>query len=78
VRRILLVAALGLASALWPAGLRACQPAPKAEAEPSCGNHGTAVQFVDSPSDAARQARQQEKLVFVLHVSGLFEDPGLT
>jgi hypothetical protein len=40
--------------------------------------HGTAVNFVDTPSEAARQAKKEEKLVFVLHVSGQFEDPGIT
>ena len=44
----------------------------------SCGAFGTAVQFVATPSDAARQARQEQKLVFVLHVSGHFEDPRFT
>jgi hypothetical protein len=43
-----------------------------------CGRYGTAVQFVDSPAEAARQAKSQEKLVFVLHLSGLFEEPRFT
>jgi hypothetical protein len=43
---------------------------------PSC--HGTTVNFVDTPSEAAKQAKKEEKLVFVLHVSGQFEDPGIT
>ena len=55
------------------------QPAPKPmPADTGCGNHGTAVQFVATPSDAARQAKKEEKLVLVLHVSGIFEDPSLT
>jgi hypothetical protein len=29
-------------------------------------------------SDAARQAKEKEKLVFILHVSGYFEDPKFT
>jgi len=44
----------------------------------SCSTYGTSVQFVQTPSEAARQALKEEKLVFVLHVSGLFEDPTLT
>jgi hypothetical protein len=44
----------------------------------SCGSFGTSVEFVDTPSEAARQAKKQEKLVFVLHLSGIFEDPKLT
>jgi hypothetical protein len=54
----------------------AAQPAPKGEG--SCGKFGTQVDFVGTPSEAARQAAKEEKLVFVLHVSGLFEDPRLT
>jgi hypothetical protein len=46
--------------------------------EPPCGRFGTSVAFVDTPSEAARQARLQEKLVLVLHVSGHFEDPRFT
>ena len=45
---------------------------------PACGNHGTAIEFVGSPKEAARQAKKEEKLVFVLHVSGHFEDPRFT
>lgn len=44
---------------------------------PTCG-YGTKIDFVDSPKDAAALAKKQEKLVLVLHVSGHFEDPGLT
>lgn len=47
-------------------------------AEKGCGSHGTSVDFVDSPAAAARQAKEQQKLVFVLHVSGHFEDPRFT
>jgi hypothetical protein len=51
--------------------------APVAAAGEACG-YGTAVQFVDTPKEAAALAKKQQKLVFVLHVSGHFEDPGLT
>ncbi len=44
-----------------------------ASAEESCGDYGTSVTFVESPSAAAKQALKEEKLVFVLHVSGNFE-----
>jgi hypothetical protein len=44
----------------------------------SCGSFGTTLEFVDSPKEAARLAKKQEKLVFVLHVSGHFEDPRFT
>jgi hypothetical protein len=46
-------------------------------AQESCG-FGTKIDFVDTPKDAATLAKKQEKLVMVLHVSGHFEDPGLT
>jgi hypothetical protein len=39
---------------------------------------GTAVDFVDTPAEAAKQALKEEKLVFILHVSGHFETPEYT
>ena len=44
--------------------------------ETSC--HGTNVDFLDTPSDAAKKAKKEQKLVFILHVSGNFEDPKFT
>lgn len=46
----------------------------------TCGkeSYGTSVQWAGSPSDAAAKAKKEEKLVFVLHVSGYFEDPKFT
>ena len=67
MRRILLFTTLGLL--FLPGALRA---------EQECGSHGTSVNFVDTPAEAARKAKQEQKLVLVLHVSGHFEDPGLT
>ncbi len=52
----------------------AVQPADK----PACGNHGTAIDFVATPKEAAAQAKKAGKLVLVLHVSGHFEDPQFT
>jgi hypothetical protein len=87
VRRIFLYTIAGLLSALGLLGAPAhAQKAGGAvppgsllkEPATSCGNYGTAVQFVKTPSEAARQALKEEKLVFVLHVSGLFEDPDFT
>jgi hypothetical protein len=43
----------------------------------TCG-HGTKLDFVESPKEAAAIAKKEQKLVLVLHVSGHFEDPGLT
>ncbi len=56
---------------------KATKPVPK-PTEGTCGNYGTRVDFVNTPSEAARQAKKEEKLVFVLHVSGHFEDPRFT
>ncbi len=53
----------------------AIAPAVAAE-EAAC--FGTKVEFVDTPKEAAALAKKQEKLVFVLHVSGNFEDPRFT
>ncbi len=46
--------------------------------ELTCGSHGTRVEFVATPSKAAAIAKKEQKLVFVLHVSGNFEDPRFT
>ena len=42
------------------------------------GDYGTAVHFEKSPSDAAKKALKEEKLVCVMHISGHFEDPDFT
>ncbi len=45
----------------------------------SCtGDFGTSVKFVRDPQEAFRLAGEQKKLVFLLHLSGNFEDPNLT
>ena len=67
-----LVAALALVGA---ADARSKSPVPK---EPACGEYGTSVHFEDTPADAAKQAKKDEKLVLVLHVSGHFENPEFT
>src|SRR5947209_836328 len=61
----------------------AVKPAPEPKADKkaegaTCSTFGTTVEFVDSPSEAAKQAKKEGKLVFVLHVSGNFEDPRFT
>jgi len=53
------------------------EPTAKDEGQ-TCGQFGTSVKFFDTPTDAARKAKKEEKLVFVLHVSGNFEDPRFT
>jgi hypothetical protein len=44
----------------------------------TCSKHNTSVDFFDTPSEAATQAKKDGKLVLVLHISGIFEDPKLT
>lgn len=50
----------------------------KGSEAPVGGDYGTSVHFEKSPKEAAAKARQQEKLVFVVHISGLFEDSDYT
>ena len=45
---------------------------------PAACHHGTAIEFVATPAEAAKLAAQDKKLVLVLHVSGYFEDPTFT
>lgn len=55
------------------------EPSPtNRRAQTACGDYGTAIEFEASPKAAARRAAAEEKLVMVLHVSGHFENPGLT
>ena len=58
-------------------GVYVGQPS-SAGADEACGDYGTAVTFADSPAAAAKQALKEEKLVFVLHVSGNFEVAAFT
>jgi hypothetical protein len=83
----LIASVAAMLSAVWLTGAQATGPKDGKAAKltdkvvgegESCGNFGTSVHFVATPSVAAKQALKEEKLVFVLHVSGLFEDPTLT
>jgi hypothetical protein len=84
VRRILLYTAAGVLAALGLLSAAAArEPAGgklgvKPAAATCSGDHGTEVKFFKGPSEAARAAKKEEKLVFVLHISGLFEDPDFT
>ena len=42
------------------------------------GRYGTAVDWYDDEDDARRVARKTGKLHMAIHISGKFEDPGLT
>jgi hypothetical protein len=68
-------------SGLCLAALVGLAPAVRAandKTEGVCSTFGTKVEFVSTPSEAARLAKKEQKLVFVLHVSGKFEDPRFT
>jgi hypothetical protein len=54
------------------------KPIKPEKSEGTCGSHGTRLEFVATPSEAAKIAKKEQKLVFVLHVSGNFEDPRFT
>jgi len=40
--------------------------------------HGTTVNFLSTPTEAARKAQENNKLTFLLHISGNFEDSDFT
>ncbi len=52
----------------------------RAQACDECGEetYGTTIEWAGSPSEAAARAKTEQKLVFILHVSGHFEDPEFT
>jgi hypothetical protein len=52
-------------------------PQPK-NAPPEGETYGTSVLFLGNPVEAAETARRESKLLFVLHVSGNFEDSCFT
>lgn len=66
------VVALGLAMSARADGVN------KPDTSTCKGDYGTSVHFEKSPSDAAKKALKEEKLVCVLHISGHFEDPDFT
>ena len=72
------IAGLCLVPLVGLALVHGSEPVLKAKSEATCGSHCTSVEFFDTPSEAAKQAAKKEKLVFVLHVSGNFEDPRFT
>jgi hypothetical protein len=43
-----------------------------------CSNLGTHITFIADPPEAFKLAQQEQKLVFMLHLSGNFEDEGFT
>ena len=72
--------ALGLVLAAWlsaKAGIGSDSPT-TCDSDGGCGQFGTRLKFVATPSEAGRRAEKEEKLVLVLHLSGHFEDPKFT
>jgi hypothetical protein len=78
MRRLFLLTAAGLWLIAGASLAHGADGKGKSGEDHSCGSFGTKVEFVDTPSEAAKLAKKQEKLVFVLHVSGNFEDPRFT
>lgn len=76
--RIVLAVALAIAMSAAVAEQSALSAKDVAAPEETCGEFGTSVIFADSPIAASKQALKEEKLVFVLHVSGHFEVPDYT
>jgi hypothetical protein len=63
------------------ADLKLDEPAACGQTEQVCAvdrSLNTALTWAKSPGAASEQARQDGKLVFLIHVSGNFEDPGFT
>lgn len=67
---------------LQPLAKASAAKAPECEAEGKCtagdGRYGTRMNFVDDPAEAAKQALKEKKLLFVLNISGNFEDDKFT
>ena len=57
-----------------PAATQVCEPAKKFKDR----QLSTALTWTESVQEAAQQAEEEEKLVFLIHVSGNFEMPGFT
>ncbi len=63
------------------ADLKLDEPAASGQTEQVCAvdrSLNTALTWAKSPGEASEQARKERKLVFLIHVSGNFEDPGFT
>ena len=72
--------ALGLLAGAFvlPGSAADKQPGIKGSGAETCGDYGTSLHFEKTPKDAAKKAAKEEKLVFVVHVSGIFEETDLT
>ncbi len=61
-----------------PTECKACAATRAQNSNPNGGRYGTQVDFIDDPTEAAKLALQQKKLLFVMHIAGNFEDNGFT
>jgi hypothetical protein len=50
----------------------------RASSRPARESYGTAIEFLSQPTEAARQALHENKLLYLLHVSGNFEEAKFT
>jgi hypothetical protein len=57
---------------------RCAKPPPVAEAPPGGETYGTQVLFLNNPAIAEETAQREKKLLFVMHISGNFEDSCFT
>jgi len=79
VRWFLRTLALGLlAGTISLPGIAADSKPGKGSLADTCGDYGTSLHFEKTPKDAAKKAAKEEKLVFVVHVSGIFEETDFT
>ncbi len=74
----LLVSSLAFSTSAAARDVMIRLPTPSSCTDCGTKNFGTTVHWVGSPAEAAKQALKEEKLVFVLHVSGHFEDAKFT
>jgi len=64
-----------------PPAADSCRTTPAEAAPTACTvdhRHGTSLDFVDDPAAAAEKALKENKLLFILHVAGNFEDDKFT
>jgi hypothetical protein len=74
----LLVASLSFSTSVDARDVAILPPKPSACTDCGKENYGTTVHWAGTPAEAAKKALKEEKLVFVLHVSGHFEDAKFT
>lgn len=61
-----------------PAWVSPWQMPPEPKKKPAGETYGTQVLFLNSQESAAESARNEHKLMFVMHISGHFEDSCFT